>query len=128
MKTDSLTLIPETEYGVPSGNYDGSSETSFSGDRQKGVGYYKRSGSTQTVRFRTDDFAGVITIQGSLDTDPTADTEWFDLYTFPGDSAQDGSTAISADFSTSLTGNFAWLRASVSAFTGGTITSVTLTY
>ena len=119
MKTDSLTLIPTTEF---------SGTAAFSGDRQKGVGYYKRSGSTQTVRFRTDDFAGVITIQGSLDTDPTADSEWFDVYTFPGDSTQDGSTAISTDFSTTLTGNFAWVRATVRAFTGGTITSVILTY
>ena len=119
MKTDSLTLIPTTEY---------SGTAAFDGDRQKGVGYYKRSSSTQTVRFITDDFAGVITIQASLDTDPTVDSEWFDVYTFPGDSAQDGSTAISTDFSTSLTGNFAWIRATVSAFTGGTITGVTLTY
>lgn len=128
MKTDSLVLLPNTEYGIPTGNYDGSSETSFFGDRQKGVGYYKRSGSTQTVRFRTDDFIGTITIQGSLDTDPTQNSEWFDIYTYPGDSSQDGSTAISADFSTTLTGNFTWLRASVDAFTGGTITEVTLTY
>ena len=128
MKTDSLTLIPNTEYGVPSGNYDGSSETSFSGDRQKGVGYYKRTSSTQTIRFQTDEFVGAITIQGSLDTDPTADSKWFNVYVFPNDSTPDGSTAISTDFSTSLTGNFVWLRATVSAFAGGTITSVTLTY
>ena len=128
MKTDSLTLIPETEYGVPSGNYDGSSETSFSGDRQKGVGYYKRSGSTQTVRFQTDEFVGTITIQGSLDSDPTADSEWFDIYTFPNDSTPDGSTAITTDFSTTLTGNFVWIRATAASFTGGTIDSVTLTY
>ena len=119
MKTDSLTLISTTEF---------SGTAAFSGDRQKGVGYYKRSGSTQTVRFRTDDFAGVITVQGSLDTDPTVDSEWFDIYVFPNDSTQDGSTAISTDFSTTLTGNFVWVRANVSAFTGGTITSVTLTY
>jgi hypothetical protein len=119
VKTDSLTLIPTTEF---------SGVAAFSGDRQKGVGYYKRTSSSQTVRFRTDDFAGTITIQASLDTDPTQDSEWFDVYTFPGDSSQDGSTAISSDFSTSLTGNFVWLRATVSAFAGGTITGVTLTY
>lgn len=119
MKTDSLTLISETEY---------SGTTAFSGDRQKGVGFYKRSSSTQTVRFRTDDFVGTITIQGSLDSDPTTDSEWFDVYEFPNDSTQDGSTAISTDFSTSITGNFVWLRATVSGFTGGTITSVVLTY
>lgn len=119
MKTSSLTLIPETEY---------SGTAAFSGDRQKGVGYYKSSSSTQSIRFQTDDFAGAITIQGSLDADPTEDSEWFDAYVFPGDSATDGSTAITTDYSITLTGNFTWLRATVSGFTGGTINSVTLTY
>jgi len=119
MKTSSLVLIPETEY---------SSTANLSGDRQKAVGYYRRSASTQTVRFQTNDFAGTITIQASLDSDPTTDSEWFNVYVFPGDSTQDGSTAITTDFSTSLTGNFVWVRAVVGNFTGGTITSVTLTY
>ena len=127
MKTDSLILIPTTEYGIPSGNYDGISDFFF-GDRKKGVAYYRGNGSTQTVRFRTDEFIGTITIQASLDADPIDESEWFDVYTFPGDSSQDGSTAISADFSTSLTGNFAWIRARVTDYTGGTINSVTLIY
>jgi len=119
MKTDSLTLLPETEY---------SGTASISGDRQKGVGYYKRYASSQTVRFQTNDFAGTITVQASLDSDPESDSDWFDVYIFPGDSSQDGSTAITTDFSTSLTGNFTWVRAVVSHFAGGTIDSVTLTY
>ena len=119
MKTSSLVLIPETEY---------SGTASLSGDRQKAVGYYRRSASTQTVRFQTNDFAGTITVQASLDSDPTEDSHWFDVYVFPGDSTQDGSTAITTDFSTSLTGNFVWIRAVVGSFTGGTINTVTLTY
>ena len=128
MKTNSLILLPETEYGVPSGNYNGSSETTFSGDRVKGVGYYKSSSSTQTIRFRANDFVGLVTVQASLDADPTADTDWFDAYVFPGDSTIDGSTAVTTDYSITLTGNFAWIRATVSEFTGGTIGSITLTY
>ena len=119
MKTSSLTLLPETEYN---------GTAAFNGDRQKGVGYYKSSSSTQSIRFQTNDFAGAITIQGCLDADPTQDSDWFDAYVFPGDSAVDGSTAITTDYSITLTGNFVWLRATVSAFTGGTINSVTLTY
>lgn len=119
MKTSGLTLIPETDY---------SGTAAFSGDRQKGIGYYKSTSSTQSIRFQTDDFAGAITIQASLDSDPTEDSKWFDAYVFPGDSATDGSTAITTDYSITLTGNFAWIRATVSGFTGGTINSVTLTY
>ena len=128
MKTSSLPLLPETEYGVPSGNYDGSGETTFSGDRLKGVGYYKSSSSTQSIRFQSNDFVGLITVQASLDSDPTEDSDWFDAYVFPGDSTIDGSTAVTTDYSITLTGNFTWLRATVSAFTGGTIAGVTLTY
>ena len=119
MKTNNLKLLPETEF---------SGASTVVGDRQKGVGYYRRTSSSQTVRFQTDDFAGIITIQASLDNDPTNDSQWFEVYVFPGDSTQDGSTAISTNFSTSITGNFAWIRATVSNFTGGTINSVTLTY
>jgi len=130
MKQGSLTLVPETEYGIPSGNYDGSSETSFSGDRQKAVGYYKKSSTTNSVRFICDDFVGTITLYGSLDEDPTADADWFSLYVFPTDdsSSLDGSTAISTDYSVSITGKFTWMKATVSSFTGGTINSVTLSY
>jgi len=128
VKTSGLILLPETIWGEPSGNYDGSSETAFNGDRQKAVGYYKSTSSTQSIRFQSNDFVGLITIQGSLDADPYEDSEWFDAYVFPGDSTIDGSTAVTTDYSITLTGNFTWLRATVSAFTGGTINSVTLTY
>ena len=119
MKTSALVLIPKTEY-------DGTSV--LVGDRQKGAGYYRRNSSSQTVRLQTNDFAGTIAIQASLDTDPVNDQDWFDVYNFPGDSSQDGSTAITTDFSTTLTGNFVWIRAVVRDYSGGTITLVTLTY
>ena len=119
MKTDSLILIPATEY---------SGVSAITGARQKGVGYYNSNSHSQSVRFQTNDFAGTITVQASLDSDPENNSDWFDVYTFPGDSSQDGSTAITIDFSTSLSGNFTWVRAVVGSFTGGTINSVTLTY
>lgn len=127
MKTQPIALIDFTTYGVPSGNYDGSSPT-FTSDRQKASNYYKRSSSSQTLRFTTDDFPGEIVIQASLDTDPTEDSHWFDIYTFPGDSATDGSTAITTDYATAVTGRFAWIRAVVTGFTDGTIDTVLLSY
>lgn len=127
MITQNLVLVPETQQGTPVGNYDGSSLT-FSGDRQKAVAYYKGSSTSQTIRFRSDDFPGTVVIQASLDSDPDSDDHWFDAYTFPGDSATDGSTAITTDYSITLTGNFTWIRATVTGFSSGSIGSITLTY
>lgn len=127
MITQNIVLVPETEQGVPLGNYDGSS-LAFSGDRQKAVAYYKGTSTSQTIRFRSNDFPGSVIIQASLDDDPTNDTHWFDAYTFPGDSAVDGSSAITTDYTISLQGNFTWIRATVTGFTTGSIGAVTLTY
>ena len=123
----SLTLLSNIEYGVASGNYDGS-QPLFNSDRQKAVGYYKSTSTSQTVRFSTNDFVGAVVLQGTLDADPTEDSDWFDAYTFPGDSAIDGSTAITTAYSITLHGNFTWIRAQVQTYTGCTIESVTLTY
>ena len=129
MKSDNLVLLPNTVYGTASGNYDGSS-TTFSGNRTKGVTYYIRRRSVNTIRFICDEFVGTIKIEGSLDTAPNSDDEYFTMYTFPTDdsSSLDGSTAITTDFSLAITARVAWVRATVENFSGGTINSVTLTW
>jgi hypothetical protein len=119
MKTTDLTLLPLTVYGTPSGNYDGSSDTDFAGDRQKAADYYRRRTGLQSVRFVTQDFEGTITVQATLDADPQHDADWFDVYEF---------SAGTADVSYPIKGNFTWMRAQVSEFSGGQITSVTVTY
>jgi hypothetical protein len=123
MKTTDLTLLPLTVYGTPSGNYDGSSDTDFAGDRQKAADYYVRRTGLQSVRFITDDFQGTIIIQATLDADPQDDADWFDVYEFP-----DDSSATTANVSYPVKGNFTWIRAQVTGFVGGQITSVTVTY
>ena len=134
MKSSGLVLITETIYaaGTP---------TTVTGTRQKGVGYYLGQGNGQNIRFIADDFPGIVTIQASLDTDPkTADSypadyptglieeDWFDVYTFPGDSAVDGSTAITTDYSIYLPGKYTWVRAIVSQFDSGKIGPITMSY
>jgi len=121
MKSSSLVLIPATAYllGTPA---------TIVGTRQKGVGYYGGQGTSQSIRFISDDFPGIVTVQASLDTDPTQDSEWFDVYVFPGDSAIDGSTAITTDYSITVYGKFTWIRAIVSQFTDGEIGPITLSY
>lgn len=123
MKTTDLTLLPLTVYGTPSGNYDGSSDTSFAGDRQKASDYYVSRTGLQSVRFITDDFIGSIMLQATLDADPKDDADYFDVFEFP-----DDSSATTANISYPITGNFTWLRARVTGFVGGQITSVTATY
>lgn len=127
MKTENLVLLPATEQGTPAGNYDGSS-TSFNGTKQKAVAYYKSTNTSQTVRFRADEFVGTVVVQATLDTDPQQDADWFDVYTFPGDSVNDGSTAITTDFTTVIAGNFTWMRVSINEFTSGSLGQITLTY
>ena len=122
MKTTDLVLIPQTIHGIPSGNYDGSS-LNFDGTRQKAADYYVGKSGTQSVLFSVDDFVGDVIIQGTLDADPVADDQWFDIYEFP-----DDSSATTATISHTIKGNFTWLRARVENFTDGTINSVTLTY
>jgi hypothetical protein len=125
MSINTVTLLPYTEHGVPSGNYDGSSED-FIGDPQKAANYYRGRGGLQTVVFRIQDFIGSITIEATLDADPTS-TDWFTTFEYGSDSTSgDGST--SDVFPTNILGNFTWLRARVSNFITGTIESVTASY
>ena len=131
MKSSSLELIPATAYllGTPA---------TIVGTRQKGVGYYGGQGNSQQIRFQCDDYPGQVIIQASLDTDPkTSDptgeipyniaTDWADVYTFPGDSA-DFSSLASVDISITLYGKYTWVRAVAIGFTEGEIGPITMSY
>lgn len=124
MSINTVTLIPTTIHGVPSGNYDGSSQD-FIGDPQKAANYYFGRGGLQTVWFRVRDFVGAITIQATLDADPVA-ARWFNCTTYGDDST--GGSAISDIYPVNIQGNFVWIRASVTNFQAGTIDSVTADY
>ena len=120
--TTTLELLPQTVYGTPSGNYDGSS-TDFNSDRVVAASYY-RVANEQTLRFDLNDFTGVIKVQASLDDDPSSDDHnWFDIYTTPEDSS-----AITMFGSVNVRGNFTWIRCKVTGFDGGTINSFTVVY
>jgi hypothetical protein len=120
--TTTLELLPQTVYGTPSGNYDGSS-MDFNSDRVVAASYY-RVANEQTLRFDLNDFTGVIRVQASLDDDPSSDDHnWFDIYTTPEDSS-----AITMFGSVNVRGNFTWIRCKVTGFDGGTINSFTVVY
>jgi len=121
MSINSFSLIPNTVSGVPSGNYDGVSN-SFVGVPQKSTGYYAGRRAFQTVSATFTHFTGQIIIQGTLEDYPETDN-WVDLRTI----GETDSTLVDNTSSTIL-GNFVWVRAKVSGFTGGTINSVMLSY
>jgi hypothetical protein len=125
MAITTVTLLPSTTYGTPSGNYDGSSED-FIGDPQKAANYYRGRGGTQTIRWVYLGVQGKVTIQATLDNDP-ADSRWFEVAA-TGDGSTDDSTTITATYIEAVVGNFVWLRAVVSNFKDGTIEVVQATY
>jgi hypothetical protein len=125
MAVTTVTLLPSTTYGTPSGTYDGSSQD-FIGDPQKAANYYRGRGGTQTIRWVYQGVQGKVTIQATLDNDP-ADSRWFDI-AVTGDGSSDDSTTITATYVEAVVGNFVWLRAVVSNFKDGTIEVVQATY
>ena len=117
--TTTVTLLPTTTFGTPTGNYDGS-RASFSSDKVKGDGYYGFSDGVHTVQTRVSSFVGTLKVQGTLVKDP-ANTDWVDIDNIV---IGDGSTAISDSFFNNFTGNFVWIRIAVSDFTAGNINNV----
>lgn len=121
MSLNSFKLIPETVFGTAVENYDGVSNN-FAGVPQKAADYYQGRKALQTVSATFQNFTGQIVIQGTLEDYPETDN-WVDLRTI----GETDSTIVT-NTSTSIVGNFVWMRAVVSGFTGGTISSIEITY
>ena len=117
----NLALLPLTVYGTPSGNYNGSS-TTFVGNLIPAANYYAGQGVVQTITYITDGFVGLVTIQATLQ-DNTPQSVWFDIGTYGNANATTTGTQAN-----SIIGNFTYLRAQVTEFTAGNITSVTASY
>jgi hypothetical protein len=121
MALNNLFLLDNVVYGIPSGNYDGSS-ADFDSDGVKAVGYYQGQGGIQTLGIRTTAFTGSIVLQATIDEEwQTAD--WFDVYEYG-----DDSTTITDYRPVTATGNFTWVRARITGFDSGTINFVNIVY
>ena len=117
------TMLASTTFGVPAGNYDGSSQDWYS-NAVRAADYYRGRGGLQTVTISVDNFVGILKIEATLDYEPdSVDTKWFDTYIY-----SDGITPITDYHPETITGNFTWMRVRVEGFDGGTINSVTITY
>jgi hypothetical protein len=122
MSLTTETLLGRTEYGVPSGNYDGSSQD-FYGDPRPAANYYRGRGPLQTVIYDFDGFVGEIVVEATLDADPV-EAVWVPVDTIGADS----STQFSGRYTTNLKGNYTWLRVHVLDFSDNIVNSITVTY
>ena len=122
MSLTTETLLARTEYGVPSGNYDGSS-ADFYGDPKPAVNYYRGRGPLQTVIYDFSGFVGEIVVEATLDADPV-EAVWVSVDVIGADS----STQFSGRYTTNLKGNYTWLRVHVVDFSDNIINSITVTY
>jgi hypothetical protein len=122
MALTTKTLLPSTTYGVPSGNYNGTTPD-FIGDTVPAASYYTvRSGSMQTVVITATNFVGKITLQATLG-DIAEQAAWFDV-----ESYGSAITPTSGTTPINLVGNFVWVRAVVTEFTSGTINSAIILF
>ena len=115
------TLVANVVYGIPSGNYDGSSQDWVS-NAVSAASYYAGQGSIQTITYQLNDFVGLIKVEATLN-DSQESAPWFEI-------ANIGniSNATSGTSSTTVIGNFSWLRAEIIDYNAGNIQSITAAY
>jgi len=121
MTTTTQIVLSNVVYGTASGNYDGSSQLFYS-NAVPAANYYGGNGSIQTIFYNLSGVIGIVTLQATLNDLPEQ-AQWFDISERGDDVIPD--TGIT---SSTVTGNFSWIRAKVEEFDAGTITSVTVVY
>ena len=112
MKTSSYILIPSSSFG-----------SDIAGTPQKAAAYYSKDKSVQTVSWYVTGFAGTITIEATLDADNTSEN-YFPIHTIE----WDGMTPLTENDFANLTGNYTWIKATVTSFTQGNIGKVSIGY
>lgn len=114
-----------------------SGSTTLISEKSKGDAYFGQSDGLHTVMINLTNFTGVIKIQGSLESTP-GDNDWFNIELGTDDFAIDTSGLVTKQAAESLAynvvetsmksynavGNFVWLRANISSWQSGTISSI----
>jgi len=121
MTLNTEYILDRTVYGEASGNYDGSSQD-FLGDPVRAANYYGGQGSIQTATIRISSFVGNITIEATLNDQPSIQAAWFTV------AELDSPTPSNAVDGQTITGNFTFIRARITGFDAGIIDSIILTY
>ena len=134
MSTNSETIIPST-----SRTLHGSA--SLTGNPYKGDGFYGRSDGLHTIQSSVTGFIGRISIQGTLEINPT-ESDWFTVELGTGAMSVDTTGLIAeqnitfVDYTAATTntktynfiGNLVWIRAKISNWVDGTINSIKLNH
>lgn len=117
----TVTMLDNVVHGTASGNYDGSSQDWYS-NAVPAANYYAGYGSIQTIRYELTGFVGIITIEATLNDLPDQ-AQWFEI-----SERGDGIYPDSGVTTSTVTGNFSWVRARVEGFDAGTISAVSISY
>lgn len=104
-----------------------STQETLTSDNFKGDGYYGRSDGFHTVQYNLEGFIGTIVMQATLATDPV-DADWFTLTGTEHVSANDSSATADGAFIYNFTGNYVWVKAYVSNWTDGSISTILLNH
>ena len=97
-------------------------EATVTGEKFKGDGYYGSNDGLHTVAYHLLNFVGIIKMQATLASNPTAN-DWFDV---AGTTVGDGSTVVTQNTFKNFTGNFVWVRGRVSEFTQGVMNGISI--
>lgn len=117
--------------------HTGNGTQTLQSEKVKGDAYFGQSDGLHTVVVNLNGFTGTVKIQGSLETTP-GDNDWFDIELGTDDFVVDTSGLVTKQAAESLiynvvetsmksynvTGNFVWLRADISNWQSGTISSI----
>ena len=95
------------------------------GQKYKGDGYYGRSDGFHTVQYNLQSFLGTVNIQASLAIEPS-DDDWFTVTTDSYSVVND--TGTTGSFIKNFTGNYVWIRATITSWTDGTVSSIQLNH
>jgi hypothetical protein len=102
-----------TSVAIPSTSVSSDGNRTFKSSKEKGDGYFSNSGGFHTVTYTvTPNFAGTLTVQATLATDPV-EADWFNV---TGSAVTYTSPIVPATTTTNyvnFTGNFVWVRAFV---------------
>lgn len=99
------------------------------GNAFKGDGYFNSRDGLHTIQYSITEFKGTVNIQASLATMPS-EQDWFTVYTqfysVNNDSMDPLETRINKI--ENFTGNYVWVRAKITDWTEGSVTSIKLNH